>query len=116
VNANAKKWVKALRSGKYKQARYRLRRDNKYCCLGVACDISKLGKWDGTIYLDSYLYLPRKVQKWLGLRSSGGEYYTNNLTSFNDNNWSFKKIADIIESEPNGLFKKNYSKTKKVRR
>jgi hypothetical protein len=43
--ANRKKWVKALRSGKYKQTSGRLVRDGKYCCLGVACDVSGLGRW-----------------------------------------------------------------------
>lgn len=29
------KWVKALRSGQYKQARGRVKRDDSYCCIGV---------------------------------------------------------------------------------
>lgn len=37
-----KKWVEALRSGKYKQGRKALRNKNdEFCCLGVLCDISK---------------------------------------------------------------------------
>lgn len=39
-------WVKALRSGRYKQGKNRLRsRDGdqlRYCCLGVACNLAKL--------------------------------------------------------------------------
>ena len=36
-----KKWVKALRSGKYKQGRCRLYNPetDSYCCLGVACRV-----------------------------------------------------------------------------
>lgn len=35
---NIQKWVKALRSGKYKQGIFRLQsEDDRYCCLGVAC-------------------------------------------------------------------------------
>jgi len=36
------KWLKALRSGGYEQGRTVLHsnKDNTYCCLGVACDIS----------------------------------------------------------------------------
>lgn len=34
-----KKWVKALRSGKYTQTQSRLQDANGHCCLGVACDL-----------------------------------------------------------------------------
>lgn len=37
-----REWVDALRSGKYEQGRLALRsKDDKYCCLGVLCDIAK---------------------------------------------------------------------------
>ena len=38
-------WLVALESGEYKQGRGRLRDDNGFCCLGVACDLSGLGEW-----------------------------------------------------------------------
>jgi hypothetical protein len=34
-----KKWIEALRSGKYKQGREYLKKDGFHCCLGVACEI-----------------------------------------------------------------------------
>lgn len=34
-----KKWMKALRSGKYKQIKERLQSQYGYCCLGVACEL-----------------------------------------------------------------------------
>ena len=35
-------WIKALRSGEYEQGTGYLRsEDNKFCCLGVLCDIMK---------------------------------------------------------------------------
>ena len=34
-------WVKALRSGKYKQTTTKLRDTFGFCCLGVACDLFK---------------------------------------------------------------------------
>jgi len=37
--ADAMKWVKALRSGEYKQGTKLLKFNGKYCCLGVACEI-----------------------------------------------------------------------------
>lgn len=35
-----KEWVAALRSGDYKQGNNWLRADDKYCCLGVLCEIT----------------------------------------------------------------------------
>ena len=49
-----KKWLKALRSGKYKQGKERLRETTEgkqeYCCLGVLSDIHReetKGHWNG---------------------------------------------------------------------
>ena len=44
------KWIAALRSGKYRQAKSSLRRRISksvvgYCCLGVACNIVSNRKW-----------------------------------------------------------------------
>ena len=40
-----KKWLKALRSGGYKQTRGKLKsRNGSFCCLGVLCDIQG-AKW-----------------------------------------------------------------------
>lgn len=44
------RWVKALRSGKYEQARGCLRDDSGYCCLGVLLDVCGEGEWDGVCY------------------------------------------------------------------
>ena len=71
----AKRWIAALRSSKYKQGYGYLVSGNKYCCLGVLCDVAKKefgiiknisdftfpkeGNWVGTlpISLTEYLYL-----------------------------------------------------------
>lgn len=54
-----KRWIDALRSGKYKQTTRALRRfdtidingqDPRYCCLGVLCEISGQGSWVGAFY------------------------------------------------------------------
>ena len=37
-----KRFVKALRSGKYKQTTGKLQNANSYCCLGVACDLYRI--------------------------------------------------------------------------
>jgi hypothetical protein len=107
-----KKWVAALRSGKFKQGRYTLRRFDSYCCLGVACEIYQdevgdldlnkdhTGRWQ---YNEKISDLPAKVQHWLGLANSSGGYRGSSLTRLNDNMHSFEEIADLIESEPEGL-------------
>jgi hypothetical protein len=46
---NIRLWVDALRSGEYEQGKnYLLSPDGKqrYCCLGVACEISGVGSWE----------------------------------------------------------------------
>ena len=35
-------WVSALRSGDYEQGRNNLRRGDKFCCLGVACEVAMI--------------------------------------------------------------------------
>ena len=42
---NIRKWVEALRSGDFPQTTSTLADSDGYCCLGVACDISGLGRW-----------------------------------------------------------------------
>lgn len=37
----ANKWIKALRSREYEQGFGKLKNGNKYCCLGVLCEIAK---------------------------------------------------------------------------
>lgn len=103
-----KLWVEALRSGKYEQARSVLRADNtSFCCLGVACDISGLGEWIGFHYLREDKLLPDQVQLWLGLNGALGGFLDGGskkyLTDYNDGGMPFAEIADIIESEPEGL-------------
>ena len=43
----ADKWVEALRSGKYKQGKSALKKDDSFCCLGVLCDIIGKGSIAG---------------------------------------------------------------------
>lgn len=40
-----RKWIRALRSGKYAQGTSYLRRADKFCCLGVACDLVMPDAW-----------------------------------------------------------------------
>lgn len=107
MNARIKKlWVKALRSGKYKQGIGQLRRDNgepKFCCLGVLCDIhakTRQGQtWneDGS-YDDEDSDLPLSVVEWAELDSSDPVLGTKRRASqINDAGESFEYIAKLIE-------------------
>ena len=134
MNENAEKWVAALRSGDYDQTKSFLRDDKGFCCLGVACDLYRKdtgdGKWKRKwMLLKSKHYygfsfgsrnakgeqvsgLPVPVSQWLGVGNALGNYDplpTGNgkmasLSMRNDSGNSFSEIADIIESEPEGLF------------
>ena len=105
LNENAKKWVAALRSGEYQQCKDQLTDGRGYCCLGVGAAISPgpRSKWENEVAL------PKPVQQWLGLRSSEGDYESGadyrRLSNLNDyGGKTFAQIADLIESEPEGLF------------
>ena len=118
-----KKWLAALRGGEYKQGRNRLKAGNKFCCLGVVCDMyakeNKI-KWEKTFnesksLLGERLCLPNEVIKWLGVRSSNGMFnkdikakdrYNASLISLNDQaGMSFKEIADFIDEHRKDVFK-----------
>lgn len=119
-----KKWVNALRSGKYKQTNGMLHNsyDNSYCCLGVLCDIyAKERKKRAFDYSEFILgtentgmgstgLLPKIVVNWAGLNQfaiyaeesstdirSGKSHNAKTLANLNDSGVSFEKIADIIE-------------------
>lgn len=99
---HVEEWIAALRSGKYKQGEARLRERDTFCCLGVACDISKLDEWREEKYLGASLSLPLKVQFYFGIQGSEGsmsdrDYHA--LTGMNDCGESFQKIAAVIEEE-----------------
>ena len=117
MNDLAKAWADALRSGKYKQGTMGLRSGDAYCCLGVACELFRQtygkGRWKETANGDFYFsigreraggFLPIRVRDALGLDDIGGRYDDGSLAALNDRGATFAEIADIIESEPPGLF------------
>jgi hypothetical protein len=123
-----KEWVKALRSGRYKQTTGVLCKldSGGYCCLGVAarvCGIPK-AKIVGIHDLGDRDYLEAAKTK-LRLRDGSGRLskahqvspynvYTH-LTGLNDNaNLSFKEIADLIEKDPENVFLPPKSRAKKA--
>jgi hypothetical protein len=99
-----KKWVAALRSGEYEQGVGKLRSlDNKFCCLGVACDLVDPTQWSKMYELDYYYWgryewetLPNAVRSVIS--RYGQSINTSGLIHRNDISlWSFAQIADWIE-------------------
>jgi hypothetical protein len=121
-----KEWIKRLRSGKIKQTTRVLgRTDGSRCCLGVLCDIFvghkllKCVKRSGNTAPLEYgqehelEILPREVLTLAGLTENNPKVkphiikknnqfkgsFIAELSVLNDNDYTFKQIADIIEAE-----------------
>jgi hypothetical protein len=112
------KWCTALRYGGYKQGRGQLKLGDKFCCLGVLCNIhsqenpSTVNKWhrpknefEDYSYLGSDQLLPREVKKWAGLNAitkltdkTGELTPIGTLIELNDGDASFRSIATCIEA------------------
>ena len=105
------KWIRALRSGRYKQTRKFLRSDGKYCCLGVLCNIVKpqvKGKWYGSCFKvkdnGDEFNLPVSVQNFAGVSNS---LHDSCVTWNDEQNMNFKEIAQKLEDKLNQRKKKN---------
>lgn len=95
----AEKWCTALRSGEYKQGLGSLCCEDKYCCLGVLCELAVK---EGAIeeYEKANSFPPEKVLKWSGLKTENGYIRSaaTSLVQLNDSDfYDFNQIADIIE-------------------
>jgi hypothetical protein len=97
-----KKWVKALRSGKYKQGTDALRsvtpeEGTRYCCLGVACHVAgasgiknkELISNDENGKIKSINKVPAILR--------GEEGVPLVLARYNDRGKTFAQLADVIE-------------------
>lgn len=116
----AMKWVKALRSGKYKQGQNYLQEGDMFCCLGVACEVFKVPSIKrygriryGTVDLSSEQFLSLKAQEKIGLSTEDGAFEPlavkwprsmpkglrckSSLAALNDAGATFKQIASFIE-------------------
>jgi hypothetical protein len=125
----AKKWAKALRSGKFKQGKSWLKQYNskgqvQHCCLGVLCELYnesmkknhrkslRTRSVDGVD--SSYVYfgnqsqgLPKVVRQWSGVKTSLGDMDANNdfvcLADLNDCGSKFTTIANLIEKNAENI-------------
>jgi hypothetical protein len=110
LKKQADKWVKALTSGKYKQAKGTLRRtvenydDEEYCghcCLGVLAEINKCNAIDICHYLSYTMTRDLGLHNGRGERRDGkrvqlcGSEYSD-LAHANDAGVPFQYIAEYI--------------------
>lgn len=84
----AVKWIEALRSGKYKQGRSRLKHAGRHCCLGVLCEVAgyKIKRHDVDLCLTPLSEkLPKSIES--------------DCIDLNDSDRaSFAEIADFLEA------------------
>ena len=98
MNKRIKKaWVKALRSGEYKQGNGQLCRNDRFCCLGVLYDIAHDGYWHKGTDGQSWLTDERSGEFLYGEDFGLSDDMQENLSDMNDEYQSFAQIADYIE-------------------
>lgn len=96
------KWLEALRSGKYRQGRGKLRnKDDEFCCLGVLCDLVEPNAWnhyqDG-IGSDPWHHHENVAFPGYHISSRAGVVSKEEaLAHLNDQGATFAEIADYIE-------------------
>lgn len=104
-----RKWIDALKSGKYQQCGKTLCNEGKYCCLGVANEVCELEEEDKNSLLNSYdllgLYGSLGDLEEYGMIVDGSKYYA--LGEANDAGASFKEIAEFIEKNPGNVFQRS---------
>jgi hypothetical protein len=123
------RWVKDLRSDEYPQGKGHLRKDGKFCCLGVLCEQAVKagivtsqeqvdGSWiysgDGDAHDRSASVLPYSVTRWAGISHENPVVKVNGehlpLASLNDGDEdgtygsglqqrNFREIANLIEAQ-----------------
>lgn len=105
-----RKWLKALRSGEYRQGRGQLvTGDGKnFCCLGVLADVMGCEWQESEMDCDSSLVpiLPKdrrplapRGEDWLSAKKTGLSHKKQEqLAGMNDEGASFKQIASFIEA------------------
>lgn len=91
-------WVQALRSGEFEQGRSWLNLNNRYCCLGVACEVAIRNGVElktetdggGVVHYSDGLnpttakVLPIKVREWLGLAVGSTDPYVRTARRLHD--------------------------------
>jgi len=111
-----KKWVDALESGEYTQGKEYLNYHQRFCCLGVLCELALkegilleedkiLSESGNCRYEGNGAFLPRKVQHWLGAESCDpflGKEIRKSCSTWNDDEGlhkTFPEIAAMLREE-----------------
>ena len=97
------RWVKALRSGRYKQAQGVLETpDGRNCCLGVLCRILRIKriKTPNAVFFtcngDTFEGYP-SMRAMAAKGDLDSHHFLTSLADANDHGSSFEEIADRIE-------------------
>lgn len=116
LTESQEKWLTALESGQYEQGLRYLCRNNKYCCLGVACDIFNIS-FEVEECIDNIIKTYNKQQNSAPpdivnalnlhdcLGSKNGVDDIDGLARLNDRTYTFKEIAAIIRENPSDYFR-----------
>jgi hypothetical protein len=103
-------WVKALRSGEYKQSHSKLQNRDGHCCLGVACELfipKDLQERQGGVLFgdvpEAQLYAPDWLKQFDDDFAKRTGIYVSKLNDFGvpreiDEPFSFEEIADLLEA------------------
>jgi hypothetical protein len=92
------KWVAALRSGAYKQAKYEFFNGECHCAIGVLLDISGEGKWEENKKAGSYNFISEKAFVTIFSDMKLAPTTRSNIMRMNDSEeLSFVEIADHVE-------------------
>lgn len=104
-------WLEALKSEAYAKGNGQLRNENKYCCLGVLCDLygkkhgrgwkpalhQAPGQGEAYAFLTATCFLPEEVAVWSGLDGDEGENTQSDLAGTNDESDTFEPVIALIE-------------------
>lgn len=98
-----KKWVRALRSGKYEQTKQSLQDSEGFCCLGVACKLFNPNHPTETVANFLQGGLPERSfrdPEWLEKINNHFSQLTEiALSELNDEEeFTFDEIADVLEA------------------
>jgi hypothetical protein len=101
----ARAWTKALESGEYEQTKGALRRGDKFCVLGVLCNLHAQAHPEiaakekvKSRYMGYGSLLPNEVVEWAGMNSNDGYItYNSHLVNMNDiAGNTFEEMAQVI--------------------